>query len=86
MQVELQDQPPVTEEIDEQVQDAANVGYQEGLLPEEETIGEHWHLRDNVTAAFNTIFKDYKMINTGFMNMSKLINGTQYALHGEHIE
>ena len=76
MQVELQDKPPITEEIDEQVQDAANVGYQEGLLPEEETVEEQWHLRDNVMGAFNTIFKGYKMINTGFMNMSKLINGT----------
>ena len=28
---------PVTEEIDKQVQDAANVWYQESLLPEEET-------------------------------------------------
>ena len=43
MQVELQDQPPVTEYIDEQVQDTANVRYQEGLLPEEETTEEQWH-------------------------------------------
>ena len=34
IQVKLHYQPPVTEEIDEQVQDAANVGYQESLLPE----------------------------------------------------
>ena len=33
IQAEIEDQPPVVEEIDEQVQDAANVGYQEGLLP-----------------------------------------------------
>ena len=76
MQVELQDQPLVTEEIDKQVEDAANVGYQEGLLPEEETLEEQWHLRANVMAVFNTIFKGYKMINTGFKNMSKLIDGT----------
>ena len=32
MQVELEDQPPVEEQeqVDEQVQDTANVGYQEG--------------------------------------------------------
>ena len=34
--VEIEDQPPVVEEIDEQVQDAANTGFQEGLLLEEE--------------------------------------------------
>ena len=74
IQVEIEDQPPIVEEIDEQVQDAANVRYQEGLLPEEETVEEQWHLRDNVIAAFNTIFEGYKTINTGFMNMSKLID------------
>ena len=84
MQVELQEQPLVTEEIDEQVQDAANVGYQEGLLPEEETVEEQWHLRDNVMAAFNTIFQGYKMINTRFMNMSKLIDGPLCTLWGKY--
>ena len=58
------------------MQDAANVGYQEGLLPEEEAIEKQWHLRDNVMAAFNTIFEGYKRIKTGFMNMSKFIDGT----------
>ena len=76
IQVEIEDQPPVVEEIDEQVQDAANVGFQEGLLPEEETAEEQWHLKDNAMKAFNTIFEGYKSINTGFMELSKLINGT----------
>ena len=65
MQVELQDQPPVTEEIDGQVQDVGKA-----------TVEEQWHLRDNVMAAFNTIFEGYKTINTRFMNMCKLIDGT----------
>ena len=84
MQVELQEQPPFTEEIDKQVQDAANVGYQEGFLPEEKTAEEQWHLRDNVMAAFNTIFQSYKMINTRFMNMSKLIDRTLCSLWGKY--
>ena len=51
MQVEFKDQPPVAEQeqVDEQVQDATNVGYQEGLLPEEDTVehqwGTQWHTR-----------------------------------------
>ena len=40
MQVELKDQPAVTEQVDEQVHDAANIGHQEGLLPEEDTVEE----------------------------------------------
>ena len=54
--------------------------YQEGLLPEEETIEEQWHLRDNVMAAYNAIFKGF---NTGFMNMSKLIDGTPLHSMGQ---
>ena len=83
MQVELQEQPLVTEEIDEQEQGAANVGYQEGPIPGEKTIEEQWHLRDNVMAAFNTIFQGYKMINTRFMNMSKLIDGNPLHSMGQ---
>ena len=39
IQVIIEDQPPVVEEIDEQVQDAANVAFQEGLLLEEDSRG-----------------------------------------------
>ena len=53
--------------------DAANIGYQEGLLPEEDTVEEQWRLHK---AAFNTIFQGYKNINEGFMAMSQLIDGT----------
>ena len=76
IQVEIEDQPPVVEEIDEQVQDAANIGFQEGLLPKEEMAEEQWCLKDNAMAAFNTIFQGYKTINTGFMDVSELINAT----------
>ena len=76
IQVELEDEPPAVGNVDEEVQDAANVGYQEGLLPEDETVGEQLHLRDNVMTAFNTIFMGYKQINQGFMELSKLIDGT----------
>ena len=65
IQVEIEDQPPVVEEIEEQVQDAANVGFQEGLLPEEEMAKEQWCLKDSAMAVFNTIFQGYKTINTG---------------------
>ena len=76
IQVEIEDQLPVVEEIDEQVQDAANIGFQESLLLEEETAEEQWHLKDSAMAAFNTIFQGYKTINTGFMDLSKLIDAT----------
>ena len=68
IQVKIEDQPPVVEEIDEQVQDVANVAFQEGLLLEEETADEQWHLKDSVMSAFNTIFQGYKTINSGFMD------------------
>ena len=74
--MEIEDQPPVGEEIDDQVQDAANVAFQEGLLPEEEMAEEQWHLKDSVMSAFNTTFQGYKTINAGFMGMNKLINAT----------
>ena len=76
MQVELEDQPAVTGQVDEQVHDTANIGYQEGLLLEEDTVEEQWRLCNNVMAAFNTIFQGYKNINEGFMTMSQLIDGT----------
>ena len=75
-QGEIKDQLPVVEDIDKQVQDAANIGFQEGLLLEEETDKEQWHLKDSAMAAFNTIFQGYKTINTGFMDLSKLIDAT----------
>ena len=86
MHVELQDQPLVTEEIDEQVQDAANVGYQEGLLPEEETIEEQWRLRDNVMAAFNATFEGYKMINDQIYGHEQAHRWNPSALYGANIE
>ena len=62
MQVELEDQPPVAEQeqVDEQVQDATNVGYREGLLPEEDTMEHQWRLQDKVMAAFSGIFNGYE--------------------------
>ena len=64
IQVELEDQPPVAEQeqVDEQVQDATNVGYQEGLLPEKDTVEHQWRLQDKVMAAFNGIFNGYEQI------------------------
>ena len=76
-------QPPVVEEIDEQVQDAANVAFQEGLLPEEEMADEQWHLKDSVMSVFNTIFQGYKTINLGFMDLSRLIDGTPLNAMGQ---
>ena len=70
IQVEIEDQPPVVEETDNQVLDAANVAFQEGLLLEEEMA------EDSVMSAFNTIFQEYKAINSGFMEMSRLIDAT----------
>ena len=55
IQVEIEDQPAIEGSVDEQVQDAANVAYQEGLLPKED-IEELWVLRRNTMTAFNTIF------------------------------
>ena len=74
--MEIEDQPPIVGEVDEQVQDAVNIGFQEGLLPEEEMAEEQWHLKDSVMTAFNTIFQGYKSINQGFMELSKLIDST----------
>ena len=79
----MEDQPAVTEEIDNQVQDAVNVAFKEGLLPEEETAEEQWHLKDSVMSAFNTIFQGYKTINSGFMEMSKLIDATLLHAMGQ---
>ena len=82
IQVEIEDQPPVVGEVDEQLQDAANVGFQEGLLPDEKIVEEQWRLKDGAMAAFNTIFEGYKTINTGFMELSKLIDGTPLNVMG----
>ena len=76
IQVEIEDQPPIVGKVDEQVQDVVNIGFQEGLLPEEETAEEQWCLKDSVMTAFNTIFKGYKSINQSFKELSKLIDGT----------
>ena len=85
MQVELEDQPPVAEQeqVDEQVQDAANVGYQERLLPEDDTVEHQWRLQDNVMAAFNGIFNGYEQINKGFRALSQLIDGTPLHTMGK---
>ena len=61
--------------MDQQVHDTANIGYQEGLLPEEDTVVEQWRLLNNVMAPSNTIFEGYKNINEGFKAMSQLIDG-----------
>ena len=76
IQVETEDQPAIEGSVDEQVQDMANVAYQEGLLPEEDIEEERWVLRRNTMATFNTIFQGYQFINKGFMDLSKLIDGT----------
>ena len=85
MQVELEDQPPVAEQeqVDEQVQDAANVGYQEGLLPEEDTMEHQWRLQDKVMAAFNGIFNGYEQINKGFRALSQLTDRTPLHTMGK---
>ena len=75
IQVEIEDQLPIVGKVDEQVQDVANIGFQEGLLPEKKMAEEQWCLKDSVMTAFNTFFQDYKSINQGFMELSKLING-----------
>ena len=82
IQVEIKDQLPVVGEIDEQLQDAANVCFQDGLLADEEIVEEQWRLKDGAMAAFNTIFEGYKTINTGFMELSKLIDGTPLNVMG----
>ena len=79
----LKIEDPVVEEIDKQVQDAANVAFQEGLLLEEEMAEEQWHLKDSVMSAFNTIFQGYKTINLPFMDLSKLIDGTPLNAMGQ---
>ena len=83
IQVEIEDQPPIVEEIGDQVQDAANVAFQEGLLLEEEMAEEQWHLKDSVMSAFKTIFQGYKTINSGFMDMTKLIDATPLHAMGQ---
>ena len=83
IQVEIEDQLPVVEGIDKQVQDAANIGFQEGLLPEEKMAEEQWCLKDSGMEAFNTIFHGYKTINTGFMDLSKLIDATPLHTMGQ---
>ena len=83
IQAEIEDQPPVVEEIDDQVQDAANVAFQEGLLPEEKMAEEQWCLKDSVMSAFNTIFQGYKTINSGSMEMGRLIDATPLHAMGQ---
>ena len=85
MQVELEDQPPVAEQeqVDEQVQDDTNVGYQEGLLPGEDTVEHQRRLQYKVMAAFNGIFNGYEQINKGFWALSQLIDGTPLHTMGK---
>ena len=83
IQVEIEDQLLVVGEIDKQAQDATNIGFQEGLLEEEEMAKEQWHLKDSAMAAFNTIFQGYKTINTGIMYLSKLIDATPLHTMGQ---
>ena len=83
IQVETEDQPAIEGSVYEQVQDAANVAYQEGLLPEEDIEEECWVLRRNTMATFNTIFQGYQFINKGFMDLSKLIDGTPLNAMGQ---
>ena len=72
IQVDIEDQPAIEGSVNEQVQDMA---YQEGLFPKEDIEEEHWVLRWNTMATFNTIFQGYQFINKGFMDLSKLIDG-----------
>ena len=72
IQVEIEDQPAIEGSVDEQVQDMANVAYQ-----------ERWVLRQNTMATFNTTFQGYQFINKGFMDLSKLINGTPLNAMGQ---
>ena len=81
--MEIEDQPATEGSVVEQVQDVANVAYQEGLLPEEDIEEEHWMLRQNTMAAFNTIFQGYQFINKGFMDLRKLIDGTPVNAMGQ---
>ena len=60
IQVEIEDQPAIEGSVDEQVQDVANVVYQEGLLPKEDIEEERWVLRWNTMATFNTGVPVYK--------------------------
>ena len=83
IQVEIEDQPAIEGSVDEQVQDVANVAYQEGLLPEEDIQEECWVLRQNTMATFNTIFQGYWFINKGFMDLSKLIDRTPLNAMGQ---
>ena len=83
IQVEIEDQPAIEGSVNEQVQDAVNVAYQEGLLPKEDIEEERWVLRRSTMAAFNTIFQGYQFINKGFMDLSKLIDGTPLNAMGQ---
>ena len=83
IQVEIEDQPAIEGSVNEQVQDVASVAYQEGLLPEEDIEEKHWMLRWDTMAAFNTIFQGYQFINKGFMDLSKLIDGTPLNAMGQ---
>ena len=71
------------EQVDEQVQDAANVGYQEGLLPEENTVEHQWRLQDKVMVTFNSIFNGYEQINKGFRALSQLMDRTPLHTMGK---
>ena len=44
---------------------------------------EQWHLKDSAMAVFNTIFQGYKTINTGFMDLSELIDATPLHTMGK---
>ena len=83
IQVEIEDQSAIEGSVNEQVQDVANVAYQEGLLPKEDIEEECWVLRRNTMAASNTIFQGYQFINRGFMDLSKLIDGTPLNAMGQ---
>ena len=65
------------------MQDAANVGYQEGLHPEEDTVEHQWRLWDKVMAAFNGIFNGYEQINKGFRALSQLKDRTPLHTMGK---
>ena len=44
---------------------------------------EQWCLKDSGMEVFNTIFHGYKTINTGFMDLSKLIDATPLHTMGQ---
>ena len=53
-----------------------------GCFPKK-TEEEHWVLRQNTMVTFNTIFQGYQFINKGFMDLSKLIDGTPLNAMGQ---